>query len=111
LSSYGFRGPFHSCFVETVNRLWDLADGRELLRFPDHSVAVFCVACSAKGLHALSAGGKDQSARLWEAAGGAELECLEGHRGRVMSVAFAPDGRSLVTGGSDRIALLWQLDG
>lgn len=32
---------------------------------------------------------------------------LEGHSGLVRCVAFAPDGKTLVTGGSDRTVRVW----
>ena len=55
----------------------------------------------------LLTGGDDGTARLWDAASGAEICRFEGHEGGVLSVAFCPDGAMLLTGSLDRTARLW----
>ena len=35
---------------------------------------------------------------------------LKGHEGVVFAVAFTPDGKHLVTGGSDKAVRLWDLE-
>ena len=39
----------------------------------------------------------DHTARIWDAATGAEIAALRGHEGRVQSAAFSPDGARIVT--------------
>jgi WD40 repeat protein len=46
---------------------------------------------------------------LWDVATGKELRRVEGHAGLVRSVAFAPDGRWLVSGSFDGSVRLWRL--
>src|SRR5262249_31492236 len=48
--------------------------------------------------------------KLWDVASGKELHTLRGHTGRVSSVAFAPDGASLVSGGWDGSVKLWDAE-
>ena len=53
--------------------------------------------------------GKQDQARVWDAATGTSLAVLSG-RGAVNSVTFSPDGSLIATVGSDRIARLWTSD-
>jgi hypothetical protein len=51
----------------------------------------------------------DRSVRLWNVpSGGAEV--LRAHTSSVLSAAFSPDGRTLVSGGDDNKLLLWDLE-
>jgi hypothetical protein len=104
--------------------LVDVATGKELRSFADSS-AVNAVAFSPDGRTALSGGWtpaypellqfllgleNEGTVRLWELATGKQLRSFKGHSGSVHSVAFAPDGRSALSGGYDGIRL-WDLTG
>jgi glucose repression regulatory protein TUP1 len=49
--------------------------------------------------------------RVWNVTTGQQLERLKGHKDSVYSVAFSPDGKSLVSGSLDRTLRVWDLTG
>jgi WD40 repeat protein len=51
----------------------------------------------------------DKSAKLWNL-DGRLLQTFQGHQSEVYRVAFAPDGKSIVTGSGDNTVKLWDLD-
>jgi len=106
-------------FDKTV-RLWDVATGREIRTFIGHSAWVASVAFSPDGRTALSGSADehalmrgqqngDNTVRLWDVASGRELRTLTGHSGYVTSVAFSPDGRTVLSGSWDSTVRLWDV--
>lgn len=55
----------------------------------------------------LAVTGNDQAIRLFDLRSGRELGKFQGHNGQVMSLAFAPDGKTLISGSADTTALVW----
>jgi len=91
----------------------------EIYRFYGHTAWVQSVAFSRNGRLALSGSGQpaglspgdvDCSIRLWDLEAGLERLALLGHRDRVTSVAFAPDGKRAVSGSFDETVRVWDLD-
>ncbi len=72
-------------------------------------VVLNSVAVSPDGL--IAAAGADGRIRIWRASDRVLLRTLEGHSGRVSSVAFSPDGALLASGGADATVRLWQVAG
>src|SRR5262249_2066928 len=109
-----------SCSFDGDIYLWDVASGKPL-RHPSqeagrtpYSVNVLAVAFSPNGKMLDSAEQSFTSTggecfTLWEVATGRVRLRMAGHLGYVNSVAFSGDGRTLVTGGTDTTALVWDL--
>jgi WD40 repeat protein len=88
--------------------IWEVASGKERLRFPGlRSGTVAGLAYGPGGDVLVGAGRDERMVYFWEAATGAELGRLRGHRGGITSLALTADGRTLVTGGVDTTALVW----
>ena len=76
------------------------------LRKPSQG-AMISVAWSPDGAR-IAAGGSDQIVHLYDAVRGRELLNLHGHIGRVTSVRFTSNGRSLISTSSDGTARVWE---
>src|ERR1035441_883357 len=85
-------------------RVWDVASGREIRRFEDSDWVKF-VAFLPDGRAVLT--GSRHAVRLWDVATGREVRRFELKAPNC--VALAPDGRFILTGGSDNTARLWDL--
>jgi WD40 repeat protein len=108
---------------DNLLRLWEVATGKELRQaagtgayYGGNSFLVFSP--DGKTL-ALAAGSGDRVIRLWEVATGKDRRLLvlpaaaggspQPVSNSLTALAFSPDGRTLVLGGSDRLIRLWDL--
>jgi WD40 repeat protein len=103
-----------------TTRVWDLADGRQVRRGPEHPGPVRAVALAPDGKTVLSGGrggpevGRpaspdDYVLRLWDRTSGKELGQLRGHDKEVCSVGFSRDGARAVSGSGDGTVRLWDV--
>ncbi len=99
----GARSPL---LQELLNEAARRLEALELV-LPAHS-PLPQAAYSPDGLRIVTAGGKDQTARVWDAQAGTELLALKGHTGSVLSANFSPSGRHIVTGSDDHSARIWE---
>jgi WD40 repeat protein len=102
-------------------RIWDTAKGTQIREIKAHTtanlLASYCLAWDKDGKQ-IATGGLDQTIKLWDAATGKPVrdfkafkpkEFEQGHREGVFAVAFSPDGKQLVSTGSDRVIKVWNV--
>ncbi|HTU91212.1 MAG TPA: WD40 repeat domain-containing protein, partial [Gemmataceae bacterium] len=95
------------CFLSLVDTL----TGKEVRRFQELEDGAQLVAFSPDGRTLAWSGWRDPTIHIGEVATG-RLRCkFAGHKGRVGSLAFSPDGKMLISGGNDTTALVWDLTG
>lgn len=81
-------------------RVWNRADGTELLRLPSPSDPIWSVAWSPDGGR-IAAGSDDGWIHVWEYPSGKKLYKARAHPSRVAGITFSMDGRSMATAGFD----------
>lgn len=100
--------------------LWNAQTGEKLRIFDGHSETVTAVAFSPDGKNIVSAGADIQelegtrltdqyTLKLWDVATGKLLRTYSGHADHILSVAFSPDGKQLLSGGRDGNLRLWDV--
>jgi WD40 repeat protein/serine/threonine protein kinase len=91
----------------SVVKLWDIAEGREVLTLQDTGG---CVTFSPDGKRLACTDGTKpgrKTVKLFDTASGQQVLTLQGHTSHVYSVAFSPDGKRLVTASVDKTVKLW----
>ena len=64
--------------------------------------------CHTVRMVRIATASSDKTITLWDVQTGKELKTLSGHKGRVLSVSFSPDGALIATGGAyDGTIKLW----
>jgi len=96
--------------------LWDVKTGQKTRTLRVAQDRVMAAAFSPDGRRILTSGypgnftgrrPKPGTAILWDLGTGKAVQTFRGHMGAVYSVAFSPDGIRIVTGGWDRLAMIW----
>jgi WD40 repeat protein/serine/threonine protein kinase len=98
--------------------VFDAVTKAPLVQYAGHTDAVSAVAFSPEGRRVLT-GSRDRLVKVWEATTGAtpdaaagpiagkELLTLRYHEQAITSVAFSPDGRSILSASFDGTAIVW----
>jgi WD40 repeat protein len=93
-----------SASKDTTIRLWDAISGRLVYTLRGHTRETTAVAFSPDG-KTLASGSWDNTVRFWKVAKGTEIRLLR-QGGGVLGVAWSPDGRTLISSGSE--IQLWE---
>ncbi len=91
--------------------VWDARIGKPLLERgvgETHIGPVLSAAFSPDGKWVVTSS-DDRTAKVWDAATGAERVVLKGHTGAVTSAAFSADGQRIITGGMDGTTKVWDV--
>lgn len=90
-------------------RIWQVADGQQLMTFQGHIDWISSIAFSPNGQLLAVSGSSEATVKLWEVATGQCVRILQGHTYWISSVAFSPDGQLLASGSDDHTARLWEV--
>ncbi|MEN8215573.1 MAG: WD40 repeat domain-containing protein [Pseudomonadota bacterium] len=88
-------------------RLWDVQTGQCLKVLQGHTGQIQAVTFSPLSQILASCSYSDQTVRLWDQKTGECLKILQGY-GNIASIAFSPDGQTIVGGGEHDI-IIWNV--
>lgn len=86
---------------------WDLASGKEALRFACDVCERMAISPDGKLLSTSS--GMEGDAKLWDATNGEELRTFSGQTGFLQGLDFSPDGKRLATASEDGSVWVWDV--
>ncbi len=107
-------GPDVTAAVGKAVLLFDGKSGRLLATLGEHPGQVNAVAVSADGKTLVACGGRAGQfgfVTVWDLATKSRRHDLRGHADAIVAADLASDGRTLVTGGFDRMVKLWDIAG
>ena len=90
-----------------VPRIQDVESGKILQELK--GLPISQATYSQDGKHILTASYEDAIARIWNVESGEVIDSLSSYSGILVSIAYSPDGKTILTGSSDGTARLWDV--
>jgi WD40 repeat protein len=107
VAAFSADGKHLACADRKGIRLLETDAFTEVRRFEALTEDARGIAFSADGR--LLATAQDHTVAVWDVATGKRLNALPAHQGTVYSLAFTPDGASVVSGSEDGAAIVWDV--
>ncbi|KPI42145.1 Periodic tryptophan-like protein [Cyphellophora attinorum] len=110
-STYSSRGNIlFTASLDGSVRAWDMLRYRNFRTFTAPTRLSFSSLALDPSAEVVCAGSHDSfDIHLWSVQTGALLDQLSGHEGPISTLAFTPDGRSLISGSWDRTIRIWSV--
>jgi WD40 repeat protein len=101
-----------SCARDTTVRVWDVQTGESIQTFHSDTKEILALRCAFRPDGGQAASSMDRVIRLWDIGrnGNDAARVLRGHTDVILSIAYSPDGRRLLSGGFDQQVLMWSTD-
>ncbi|MGC3971984.1 MAG: DUF4034 domain-containing protein [Pirellulales bacterium] len=96
-----------------ITRIYSLDDGTEIVQCPKGRYTPWCLSFSPDGRYLAAGesviGNIPTALRLFEVESGKLVKEFLGHMGQINSLAFSPDGKRLLSAGSDHSLRIWSV--
>jgi WD40 repeat protein len=92
----------------SIIRFWDADSGQPRGQITSQTGSVGALAFTSDG-QLLASASSDRTIRVWRVTDQTELRCWRGHEGEGLTLAFLPDGKTLVSGCKASTACYWDV--